>query len=52
MEKELYDFAVKQFNFIKQFTTYTDDLGVLRPLSKQYRYEKVHGPKGSVHQAL
>jgi len=48
MERELYDTAVKEFTFLKQLTTFTDDHGVLRPLLKQYRYEKMYGPNGVI----
>ena len=48
MERELYDTAVKEFNFLKELTTYTDEQGTRRPLPKQYRYEKMYGPDGVI----
>uniref|UniRef100_H2ZBE7 Heparan sulfate 2-O-sulfotransferase 1 n=1 Tax=Ciona savignyi TaxID=51511 RepID=H2ZBE7_CIOSA len=48
MEKEFYDFAVRQFQHIKQVSTYTDDKGIVQPLYNQYHYEKIYGPQGNM----
>nr|CAB3254130.1 heparan sulfate 2-O-sulfotransferase 1-like [Phallusia mammillata] len=44
MERELYDFTVNHFNFIKK--QLTDTNGEL--VSNGFRYEKVYGPKGMI----
>ena len=46
MEKELYDTAVTEFAFLKHLATTTDEHGMVHPLPKRYRYEKMYGPNG------
>lgn len=49
MERELYDFALAHFNDMKQLGTYVDARGQLQPLGQKFRYEKVYGPRGKIH---
>ena len=48
MERELYDFAVKHFKYIQQLSMNVDRQGHLRPVEKQFKYEKLYGPKGVI----
>nr|XP_009858624.1 heparan sulfate 2-O-sulfotransferase 1-like isoform X1 [Ciona intestinalis] len=48
MEREFYDFAVRQFEHIKRYSTFKDETGTLQPLYGQYHYEKIFGPTGNM----
>ncbi|CAK8689512.1 heparan sulfate 2-O-sulfotransferase 1-like [Clavelina lepadiformis] len=47
MEKELYDFAAKQFEFILKTSTVLEN-GILQPKTNLFHYEKIYGPKGLI----
>jgi len=46
MEKELYDFALRQFDYLRQRCLDLD--GNLLPARLRFRYEKVYGPRGAI----